>query len=308
MQDHPDIDLKPSKFRIAIWAIIMAAVLIGGGIMLWRAYQLKQSAIIEKGGMPPVSQGEPASEDTTSPSLKGETGGEAGNGEANDEFVARADTSVHFPSPPSDLNETDPWLREQLPLVDPHPTFLQWLGQTSDLLRKTVLLADQVSKGKVPRKAFSFWVPEEDFKAKETSNGKYALDPANYHRYDLLAEVIDAIDMDLAWRVYQLVRPLAQEAYAEFAPPGKQFDQVLLTAAEHLLSTPQPRGVIALVKPSVMYKYADSRLEALSPAQKLLLRMGPVNATVIKHKLGLLRGYLLKETSRANHPPSLPLP
>ncbi len=304
---HDDIEshLKPSRLRTAIWAILMVAIIVGSGVMLWRAYQLKQSSILTGEDLktaPPVREGKDSAAEGVTPTQEEETTGAADN-----EFVARVEHTVSFTRPPADLNASDPWLRQQLPLVDPHPQFKHWLEQTSDLMRQFVLLADQVSKGKLPRKVFSFWAPKEPFKVKE-AEGKLVIDPQSYHRYDLLAEVVDAIDMELAWRLYQLARPLAREAFAEIAPSGKQFDQALLAAAEHLLEAPQPRGEIVLVKPSVMYKFADPKLESLSAAQKQLLRMGPVNATIIKHKLGILRGYLLREANQATRRPELPLP
>jgi hypothetical protein len=62
---------------------------------------------------------------------------------------------------------------------------------------------------------------------------------------------------------------------------------------EHLLQTPTPRGAIALVQPSVLYRYADERLENLSAGQKLLIRMGVDNATVVKGKLREIQAELL---------------
>ncbi len=305
---HDDIEshLKPSRLRTTIWAVLMVAIIVGSGVMLWRAYQLKQSAIFTEEALKTaykVRKGEGTSARGKASEQEEETTGET----ADNEFVARVEHTVNFTRPPADINASDPWLRQHLSLVDPHPQFKRWLDQTSDLMRQFVLLADQVSKGKLPRKVFSFWRPKESFKVRE-SEGKLVIDPQGYHRYDLLAEVVDAIDMELTWRLYQLARPLVREAFAEIAPSGKQFDQVLLAAAEHLLETPQPRGEIVLVKPSVMYQFADPKLESLSAAQKQLLRMGPINATIIKHKLGILRGYLLREANQATRRPELPLP
>ena len=56
-----------------------------------------------------------------------------------------------------------------------------------------------------------------------------------------------------------------------------------------LLATPQISGPIDLVRPNVMYTYADPTLEARPAGQKLLIRMGPENAAVIKAKLVELR-------------------
>ena len=50
---------------------------------------------------------------------------------------------------------------------------------------------------------------------------------------------------------------------------------------------------IALVQPNVMYRYADPALEALSPGQKTLIRMGPANEAVLKARLRELKAQLL---------------
>jgi hypothetical protein len=55
------------------------------------------------------------------------------------------------------------------------------------------------------------------------------------------------------------------------------------------LATPQPAEPIALVRPNVMYIFADPALESRPAGQKLLIRMGPDNAAVIKTKLTELR-------------------
>ena len=41
-----------------------------------------------------------------------------------------------------------------------------------------------------------------------------------------------------------------------------------------------------LVRPVVMFEYADPQLESLSAVQKQLLRMGPDNSRAIQAKLG----------------------
>jgi hypothetical protein len=58
---------------------------------------------------------------------------------------------------------------------------------------------------------------------------------------------------------------------------------------DSLLATPQPAGPIELVRPNVMYLYADPALESRTAGQKLLIRMGPENAAAIKVKLTQLR-------------------
>ncbi len=59
-----------------------------------------------------------------------------------------------------------------------------------------------------------------------------------------------------------------------------------------LLATPRSPGTIALVRPNVMYTFADPALEALPAGQKLLIRMGPENAAAIEAKLTELRAVI----------------
>ena len=48
-----------------------------------------------------------------------------------------------------------------------------------------------------------------------------------------------------------------------------------------------------LVRPNVLYQFADPDLEALSSGQKLMLRMGPANAATMKRVLERFRDRLV---------------
>jgi hypothetical protein len=63
---------------------------------------------------------------------------------------------------------------------------------------------------------------------------------------------------------------------------------------DHLLATPQVAGAIPLTRPKVFYEFADPSLEALSSGQKILIRMGPQNAEIVKAKLRELRAQIAK--------------
>ena len=81
---------------------------------------------------------------------------------------------------------------------------------------------------------------------------------------------------------------LIQQAYEELGYPSQQFHDRLMEAIAHLLATPEVKGPIRLVRPHVLYKYADPELEARSVGQKAMIRMGPENAVTIKAKLSEL--------------------
>jgi hypothetical protein len=109
--------------------------------------------------------------------------------------------------------------------------------------------------------------------------------PANYSRYKPFVETVDMLDAGTVVALYRGLQPLFQQAYEELGNPNKLFNARLLEVIEHLLETPDVKGPVRLVQPSVYYKYADPKLEALSSGQKLLIRMGPENAGIIKAKL-----------------------
>ena len=92
--------------------------------------------------------------------------------------------------------------------------------------------------------------------------------------------------------VYLRFYPLFQRVYQDLGYPNGYFNDRLVQAIDSLLATPQPAGPIELTRPNVMYTFADPALEARPAGQKMLLRMGPENAAVIKAKLTELRAII----------------
>jgi hypothetical protein len=72
------------------------------------------------------------------------------------------------------------------------------------------------------------------------------------------------------------------------------FNDRLVQVIDNLLETPEVKAPIKLVQPKVFYEYADPSLESRSAGQKLLLRMGPANAEIIKGKLRELRAEIVR--------------
>jgi hypothetical protein len=115
------------------------------------------------------------------------------------------------------------------------------------------------------------------------------LDPQNFARYQPMVAVIDKLDMQQVAAVYVHFYPLFQEAYQDLGYPNGYFNDRLVQVIDSLLAAPQPAAPIQLVRPNVMYTFADPALEARPAGQKLLIRMGPDNAAIIKAKLTELR-------------------
>ena len=115
------------------------------------------------------------------------------------------------------------------------------------------------------------------------------LDPQNFARYQSMVAVIDKLDMQQVAAVYVHFYPLFQQAYQNLGYPNGYFNDRLVQVIDSLLAAPQPAAPIQLVRPNVMYTFADPALEARPAGQKLLIRMGPDNAAIIKAKLTELR-------------------
>jgi hypothetical protein len=134
-------------------------------------------------------------------------------------------------------------------------------------------------------------VPGEFITAGEEDS--LVLSPENFARYEPFVALVANLDAKTLVSFYRGLEPLFQQAYEELGHPDASFATRLNEVIEHLLQTPTPRGEIALVQPSVLYRYADERLEKLSAGQKLLIRMGVDNATVVKGKLREIQAELL---------------
>ena len=118
------------------------------------------------------------------------------------------------------------------------------------------------------------------------------LDPKNYERYDPMVNVVRQLDMQRVANTYFHFYPLFQNAYQNLGYPNGYFNDRLVQVIDSLLATPELAGPIELSRPNVLYTFADPKLEALPAGQKLLLRMGPDNAAVIKGKLKELRAII----------------
>jgi hypothetical protein len=127
-----------------------------------------------------------------------------------------------------------------------------------------------------------------------TSGGTMSLGERNFARYAPLIKVVQATDVKALVVVYKHLYPLFQGAYEDLGYPGKYFNDRLVQTIDNLLLAPEVPAPIAVVQPKVMYEYADPDLESRSAGQKLLIRMGPANAKIIKDKLRAFRAEIIK--------------
>lgn len=123
-------------------------------------------------------------------------------------------------------------------------------------------------------------------------DGQFELSAKNYKRYDSLVSLIANANLEAIADVYRRFYPLFQQSYVQLGYPDGYFNDRVVEVIDHLLATPEPNEPIILIRPHVLYEYADAELEVLSSGQKLLLRMGSKHAETIKRILRGLRAHI----------------
>ena len=186
------------------------------------------------------------------------------------------------------LDESDSYFA--LALIDLFGAELEPLLSDSGLIDKTVASVDNLTRSRVSEKIRPVGRIPGSFDAAATgANGPWYMSPDNYARYDFLVNMLTSADTDELVATYRRFYPLIQEAFVRLGYPDAYFNDRAVAVIDELLATPEPEQPIRLVRPHVLYEYADPELEALSAGQKLLLRMGPDHANRVKAVLADIR-------------------
>lgn len=260
---EPSTGLPAEDTGSALWAVIAAAiaVLAAAGAYYW--YQ--------RGPSQPASQ-------TNASQPRAAVQAQRGAAEPGENIAV----------PP--LDESDDVVRQLVRRLSSHPAVAAWLT-TEGLIRNFTVVTVNVANGGRPERQLRRLAPATPFMARG-SEGQQTIDPRSYARYDDLADAVSAIDARGAARLYATLKPRLDEAYAELGEPAANFDEVLERAIRELLRVPIVHDPIALKPKPMSYAYADPQLEALTPPQKQLLRMGSKNVSMVQAKLREIAGYL----------------
>jgi hypothetical protein len=188
------------------------------------------------------------------------------------------------------LAETDPVVRELVRKISSQPTVLAWLA-TNGLIRNFVVVVSNVVEGPTPARHLHAVAPKGSFQVIQR-NGQLFVDPRSYQRYDGIAAAAASLDPAGAARLYTMLKPRIQEAYAELGVQPASFVQAHERAIVVLLQTPTDGGPVTEETKGIGYRYANPRLEDLTAAQKQLLRTGPHNVETIQSALRQLANAL----------------
>jgi hypothetical protein len=186
---------------------------------------------------------------------------------------------------PTDLpaiDAADPLVRRLVAALSSHPLVARWLA-TDGLIRNFTVVVENIAFGASPARHLPALRPNGSFRT-IAGEDDLRIDQRSYQRYTPIASAVDSIDAEGAARLYILLKPRIEEAYAELGR-GESFDVTLERAIVAMLRTPALDGEVPLVPTGVVFAFADPALERLTPAQKQLARMGPANVRTIQATL-----------------------
>lgn len=252
--------------------VIAALILIGAAVVLWWWYT-------SRGAGP---DGDGAAE-TPAPVVEAEAP------EAAAESDASAEPAAPAPEPLPDLLGSDALVRDLVGGLSRHAEWLAWLAP-EELAISFVRSVGAVAYDEPPQASLEPLQPEDGFSVVRRGQRFYPAE-TSYRRYDLAVDVFDSIDVAGAVGAYERLEPLFERAHDELGYPG-EFGDTLELAVTKLLSTPMPESPPELRLRVISFEYVDPDLESLSPAQKLLLRLGSENGERVRSKLRELYGAL----------------
>ena len=190
------------------------------------------------------------------------------------------------------LDESDRYF--ELEMADIFGSGIDDMLVDADLIEKFVATVDNLPRSQVAERIRPVGRVLGPFSADgQDGSGQYTLNPDNYRRYDFLVNMLATADIDELVDLYQRFYPLFQEVYVDLGYPQGHFSDRVVEVIDHLLTTPDVDEPVDLVRPHVLYEYADPRLEALSSGQKVLLRIGGEHRVRVMQFLEELRDAII---------------
>lgn len=221
---------------------------------------------------------------------------------------------VPIEPPLPSLNESDEWLKIKLPEITWRKELLTLIID-DDMIRRFVVFTDNFSQGIVSYEHSPFILPnvkftpetdsddfQETVQNKDTSQGKQNVlqwNEDSSKRFNSYVDLLRSMDSESLVQWYLEVKPLIDEAYSELGYED-DFTNTLQDAITRVLDMELPKSSMALIHPSVMYKFANPQLEALPDSDKLLLRLGKDNLLVMKSVLLELHEKLAQQKNGVN--------
>ena len=187
---------------------------------------------------------------------------------------------VQLPS----LTDSDSFVFSSISTFQNSAALLELLAE-DQIVRKFVVFAENISRGEFPQTGLPYKNLGQEMIVQNIDENLFVMDEMAHGRFDEVIQTFTEIDTDAAIALYRTLSPLFQQAYAEIGFRNVSFDDTLRSAINNVLRTTNMEGPYQLVKPSVMYLYADAAIENLLEVHKQLIRIGPDNTSILKAKL-----------------------
>ena len=195
------------------------------------------------------------------------------------------------PDPLPTLDQSDAEITQDLAGVLGTDATTEYLVRDQTISR-LVATIDSLTSRQVPPMINPVKATEDKF-IFETEGEMVVLSPQNFARYNAYVSLMQNSDSDALIAIYHHYTPLFQTAWEENGGEGP-FNDRLLEVIDQLLETPDVSEPIHLTRYEAVYLFEEPELEALSAGQKILLRMGRVNAELVKEKLAEIRAGLMR--------------
>jgi hypothetical protein len=205
-------------------------------------------------------------------------------------------------TPLPSLDESDSFVRQLGGTLSRNPEIARFFARDG-LVRLLTVVAVNVAAGESPRPHLLFLAPKQRFRAR-SHDGTLVPDPASFAGYEAIVDGVVSLDAAACAHAFEVAEPLFDTAFQDFGQPGVTFRAVLDRAAAALLAVPVLGDDVELVSHANLLRYADPRLEALTPAQKQLLRMGPRNVRRVQAKIREIAVALDLPSARGRKPPA----
>lgn len=195
--------------------------------------------------------------------------------------------AVEPPSRLPGLDESDALIRERLAKLFGVKKLAEFFF-LERIIRRVVATIDNLPRDGINADLWPLKPVTSEFLVTQDARG-LSISPRNPVRYNSRLELAESIDPKKLVALYARHYPLFQKAYQELGYPQGYFNDRLIEVIDHLLSTPETPEPIKLVQPRVRYEYADPVVQARSPGQKILTRMGREHTARIKNILREIR-------------------
>ena len=186
------------------------------------------------------------------------------------------------------LNESDNTVRDALAAIPLGPPGQQYL-LSSNIIERSSSALYLMAQGDVPYKLIPIARPKIPFPISDDGL-KVTADPAGFSRYDTLSGWLRQLDIAAVFDALDWLLPLFREAWSFYGETTETFDSAVLNTLDTIINTPEiDLAEARLIRKEAVWIYEDPTIEALSPLQKQIMRMGPDNALIVKAVAGQTR-------------------